>query len=229
MNVPLKTPLPPLEPGDRLSRDEFERRYDAMPNLKKAELIEGVVYMPSPVRWKGHGRSQWRVITWMGSYEVKTPGVQGGDNATIRLDMENEPQPDATLIIDPACGGQVQISEDDYVEGSPEMVAEVAASTVSFDLHAKLPVYRRNRVLEYLVWRVLDQAIDWFVLHGDQYDRLPLGSDGWYRSEVFPGLWLDPAALIRGDMVAVLAVLQQGIASAEHEAFVERLRNAAKR
>src|SRR5438445_9714126 len=104
MSRPLP-PMPqirPLEPGDRLPRDEFERRYDAMPNLKKAELIEGVVHMPSPVRWKGHGRSHRHLATLLGSYEAHTPGVEGGDNATIRLDMENEPQPDATLIISPA-------------------------------------------------------------------------------------------------------------------------------
>src|SRR5947209_10401644 len=120
---------PPLEPGDRLTREEFERRYDAMPRLKKAELIEGVVYMPSPVRHHRHSRPQFRLITWLGTYEAATPGVQGGDNGTARLDLDNEPQPDAYLFVDPDCGGQARISADDYVELAPEQVGEVAASS----------------------------------------------------------------------------------------------------
>src|SRR5947209_3493330 len=136
--------IPPLEPGDRLSRAEFERRYDAMPNLRKAELIEGVVYMPSPVRLRRHGLPCRYLSCWLGVYQASTPGVLGADNATTRLPLDNVPQPDAMLFIDPQCGGQVQISDDDYVTGGPEWVGEVAASSASFDLHTKLPVYERN-------------------------------------------------------------------------------------
>ena len=107
-------------------RDEFERRYDAMPRLRKAELIEGVVYMPSPVRHRRHGRPHFRLICWLGVYEAATPGVEGGDNGTIRLDLDNDPQPDAYLLIAPERGGQARISADDYVELAPELVAEVA-------------------------------------------------------------------------------------------------------
>src|SRR5437588_6413202 len=114
----------PLEPGDRLTRAEFERRYDAMPQLKKAELVEGVVHMPSPVRWNHHARPHIKLGTWLGVYEANTPGVQAGDNGTVRLDLNNEPQPDGALIIDPALGGQAVLSPDDYIEGSPELVAE---------------------------------------------------------------------------------------------------------
>src|SRR5947209_2476661 len=153
--------IPPLEPGDRLTREEFERRYEAMPHLKKAELIEGVVFMPSPVRYKRHSLPHFQLITWLGFYQAATPGVGGGDNGTTRLDLDNEPQPDAFLLIDPACGGQARISEDDYVELAPELVGEIAASSVAFDLHTKLTVYRRSGVREYLVWRVLDQQFDW--------------------------------------------------------------------
>lgn len=216
----------PLEPGDRLTRDEFERRYDAMPHLKKAELIEGVVYMPSPVRLRRHGRPHFRLIAWLGLYEGSTPGLIGGDNSTARLDLDNEPQPDALLLIDPALGGQARISVDDYVEMAPEMVGEVSASSASFDLHTKLQVYRRNGVREYIVWRVLDQQIDWFVLRGGQFQPLAVDPTGLLRSEVFPGLWLDPAALIRGDMPRVFAVVQQGLASPEHAEFVRRLQEA---
>jgi Uma2 family endonuclease len=194
-----------------------------MPNLKKAELIEGVVYVPSPARQRRHGRPHGRLITWLGTYESATPGVEVGGNSSARLDLDNEFQPDALLFIDPARGSQARISADDYVEGAPELVAEVAASSVSYDLNLKLNVYRRNGVREYIVWRVLNKEVDWFVLRDDQYDRQSSGADGLLKSEVFPGLWLDPAALVRGDMPTVLAVVQQGLSTAEHAAFVERL------
>lgn len=216
-------PPPPLEPGDHLTRDEFERRYDAMPGLKKAELIEGVVYMPSPVRWDHHGSPHRHLSCWLGTYQAYTPGVQGADNASIRLDLDNEPQPDCTLIISPSCGGQVKISEDDYVEGAPELAAEVSASTASIDLNTKFRVYRRNQIREYVVWRVNDQAVDWFVLRNGQYERLSPSPDGILRSEIFPGLWLDAAALVRSDLKTVLAILQQGLQSQQHAAFVARL------
>jgi Uma2 family endonuclease len=214
---------PPLENGDRLTRAEFERRYEAMPRLTKAELIEGVVYMPSPVRQRSHGRPHYHLAGWLAAYEAGTPGVEGGDNSTARLDLDNEPQPDLLLFIDPARGGQVRISLDDYIEGAPELVVEVASSNVSIALNAKMHVYRRTGVREYLVCRILDAEVDWFVLREGRYDRLTPGADGVYRSEIFPGLWLDPAALLRGDVAAVLAVVQQGIASPEHAAFVARL------
>jgi Uma2 family endonuclease len=220
-------PLPPLEQGDQLTLEEFERRYEAMPELKKAELIEGVVHMPSPVRWKRHAKPHAQLITWLGVYEANTPGVSVGDNGSCRLDLDTEPQPDAAMIIEPSHGGQAKVSPDDYVEGGPELVAEVAASSVSLDLNAKLRVYRRNNVREYVVWRVLDQAIDWFVLRQTQYDQLQAGADGILHSEVFPGLWLDAAALVRSDLATVLQGLQQGIASPEHAAFVQKLQQAA--
>src|SRR5689334_16684531 len=154
-SAPLDAVLP-LEPGDRLSRAEFERRYEAMPNLKKAELIEGVVYMPSPVRIRRHGRPNVHLCAWLGAYEAATPGVLAADNSTVRLDPDNDPQPDGLLFIDPEKGGQARISADDYLEKGPEWLGEIAASSASYDMHTKLNVYRRNGVLEYLVWRVLD-------------------------------------------------------------------------
>ena len=215
--------IPPLEPGDQLTRDEFERRYDAMPRLKKAELLEGVVHIPSPVRWKTHAVPHAHVVGWLGVYRASTPGVRVGDNCSVRLDMDSEPQPDAAMIIEPNRGGRVQISPDDYVVGGPELVAEVAASSVSIELTTKLHIYRRNQVQEYLVWRVLEQSFDWFVLRNSQYERLSMDEAGFYKSEVFPGLWLDAAALTRFDPAAVLRGLQKGLASPEHAAFVARL------
>jgi Uma2 family endonuclease len=220
--------VPPLEPGDRLTREEFERRYDAMPNLKKAELIEGVVYMPSPVRYRRHAAPNSDIVTWLGVYKAATPGVESASNGTVRLDLDNEPQPDAMLFINPACGGQTRISDDDYVELAPELVAEVSSSSVSFDLHTKLNVYRRNGVKEYIVWRVLESEIDWFVLRSGKYELQTPNERGLHCSEVFPGLWLDPVAMIRGDMAQVLAVLQQGLVSPEHAAFVAKLSASAE-
>jgi hypothetical protein len=218
--------IPPLQNGDRLTAEEFERRYDAMPGLKKAELINGVVYMPPPVTMDDHGGPHFDMLSWLGLYRMATPGVRGGDNATLRLPLQNRPQPDICLIVEPSHGGQVQIV-DRYIVGGPELVAEVAATSVNYDLTDKLDVYRRNNVREYVVWRVFDREIDWFVLRGGQYERLALSPEGFFKSEVLPGLWLDPAALIRGDMARVAQIAQLGITSPEHAGFVTRLQEAA--
>jgi hypothetical protein len=220
---PATTPgvaVPPLKEGDRLTRDEFERRYDAMPELKKAELINGVVVMPSPVRHQQQGNPHIYLTGWMGTYGFYTPGTSIGENSTIRLDQDNEPQPDDLLMIKPEWGGQARIDADGYVAGGPEFVAEVAASSVNIDMNSKLQVYARNGVREYLLWRVLEQAVDWFVLRQGQFEALAPAAGGVLRSEVLPGLWLDTAALLRLDGLAVLQTLQQGLASPEHAAFV---------
>jgi Uma2 family endonuclease len=216
--------LPPLESGDRLTRDEFERRYTAMPSHTKAELIEGVVYLASPVRHRYHGKQHSHLLNWLGHYEAGTPGVESSDNSTVRLDPSSELQPDCLFFIQPEHGGQIQIDADGYINSAPDLVAEVTASTASYDLHDKREVYRRHGVCEYLVWRVLDRQFDWFVLRAGAYERLAPAPDGSLRSTVFPGLWLDPAALLRGDLPAVLALVQQGLASPEHAEFAARLR-----
>jgi Uma2 family endonuclease len=152
-----------------------------------------------------------------------TPGVALGDAPTVRLDIDNEPQPDAVLLILPEAGGQARLSEDDYIEGAPELVVEIAASTVAIDLHAKKQAYRRNGVKEYIVWQVLDQKISWFYLDKGEYLDLPTDTDGIMRSRVFPGLWLAVAPVLAGNMQRVLAVLQEGMQSPEHGAFVQKL------
>lgn len=214
--------LPPLESGDHLSRVEFERRYDAMPGLKKAELIEGIVYMGSPVRWNEHARPHALVLGWIVNYSNKTPPTQVGDNGSVRLDDDNMPQPDVALILEPGRGGQATLSDDGYLEGAPELIVEVAASTASIDLNTKLRVYQRCNVLEYVVWRVLDGVVDWFHLENGEYHRLTPGQDGIIRSLVFPGLWLDVAALLDFDSVKVLDMLGQGLADPSHRAFVAK-------
>jgi Uma2 family endonuclease len=220
--------VPPLQPGDQLSRIEFERRYDATPHLKKAELIEGVVHMPPPVSDGSHSQPHFDLITWLGAYRTATAGIFGGDNGSLRLDLDNMPQPDAYLRIDESNGGQSRKDADGYVAGAPELIAEVAATSASYDLHVKLHVYRRNGVREYIVWRVIDRQIDYFLLHQGQYLPLSPSKSGIYQSRVFPGLWLDPKALINGDMVKVNAVLKKGIATPKHRAFVAQLKRRAK-
>ncbi len=214
---------PPLEAGDHLSVEEFRRRYTAMPHTKKAELLHGVVYMPSPVSLRRHSLPHADLIIWLGVYRIATPGLESGDNATTRLGPESEPQPDALLFIPGALGGRSREAPDDYLEGGPELVAEVASSSVSYDLHVKKAVYAEAGIPEYLVWRVGDQAVDWFVLQDGRYAPLAPGEDGVLRSTVFPGLWLDPAALTARDMARVLAVLHHGLATPEHTRFQEHL------
>jgi hypothetical protein len=217
-----ETPLP-LREGERLTRVEFERRYQAMPEVKKAELIEGKVYMASPVRLDQHARQQAQLVGWLFLYHAATPGVDIGDNASWRVDETNQPQPDGLLRIEASAGGGSHIDEQGYIQGTIELAAEVAASSASYDLGPKLQLYQRRRVQEYIVWRVCDGAIDWFTLQQNAYVRKEPGRDAILKSDVLPGLWLDAAALVGGDMPKVIAVLQQGLASQEHGEFVSRL------
>ena len=214
---------PTLENGDRLSRCEFERRYAALPNVKKAELIEGVVYMPSPVRLTGHAGPHAAIQGVLLVYAAHTPGVSVADNATVRLDLDNEPQPDVLLRIAEHAGGQSRVSEDDYLEGAPELVVEVAASSASIDLHAKRNVYRRSGVQEYVVWRTHEQRIDWFELSDGEYRSLPRDRAGVLESRIFPGLRLAASSLLEGDLAGALAELDKGLQSPEHHRFVDRL------
>jgi len=225
-------PIPPLESGDseallrsadRLNRYEFERRYNAMPHLRKAELIEGVVYVPAARGFRSHGQPHANLIVWLGNYKVATPGIELGIEPTVRLDLDNEPQPDAVLLIEEQAGGQARLSEDDYIEGAPELVAEIAASSAAIDLGDKKRAYRRNGIREYIVWQVFEQRLDWFYLQEGEYVPLPVDEDGIIRSQVFPGLWLAANDLLSGNMGRVLAVLQEGLAATEHAAFVQQL------
>lgn len=214
---------PPLESGDRLTRQEFECRYTAASHIQKAELVEGVVYVASPVRANQHGRPHAALMAWLGAYWIATPGVDLQDNATVRLDADNEPQPDALLRIEPEVGGSSSISEDDYIEGSPELVAEIAASSATYDLNDKLNAYCRNQLKEYIVWQIYENRLDWFSLQAGRYIPLEPDGKGVIRSQVFPGLWLSVDALRRGKRAELVTVLQDGLKTAEHQAFVERL------
>ncbi len=204
--------IPLLENGDRLNRYEFERRYAAMPYQKKgsnkAELIEGLVYMASPLRFESHAKPHGNIIGWLWNYSIATAGITLGIEPTVRLDLDNEFQPDAVMFIP---GRGANITKDDYIEGMPELVVEIAASTVSIDLHDKKAAYRRNGLQEYVVCRTLEREIDWFSLQDGDYIRLELDEKGIIKSKVFPGLWLAIESMLLGSMADVLAVLQSGL------------------
>lgn len=228
--IPIPTPanpkprLPSLKNGDRLTRAEFHRRYRARPDIQRAELIEGVVHVAAAAaRYGFHGRPDNALNGILFLYAASTPGVEGGGNTTTILDDENEHQPDCLLRIVTEAGGQSTIDDDEWLIGGPELVGEVSASTVAQDLHQKLNAYQRNGVREYLVWRVMENAVDWFVLRDGKYDVLLPDAIGIVRSVVFPGLWLDVPALLRGEFAAVVKVLTEGLASPEHVAFVAEL------
>ena len=215
---------PPLESGDRLTRAEFERRYTLHPELKKAELIEGVVYVASPLRVKQHGEPHSHIITWLGIYLASTPGLRMADSSTYRLDDENEPQPDVSVWIDQPGRGGAQIDADDYLIGAPELLVEVAASTASIDLGDKKRAYQRKGVQEYLVLQVYEQQVSWFTWHGGEYQEILADEQGILQSRIFPGLWLDAAKFWAGDIGGLLAALQAGLATPEHSNFVESLK-----
>lgn len=218
-----KRRLPPLVNGDHLTRAEFERRYSAQPHLKKAELIEGVVYMPSPVHLDKHSKPHSRIIGWLFNYVAATPGTDLGDNATVRLDLENEVQPDAFLRLLENVGGQSKIDEDDFLEGAPELVVEVAATSAAYDLYEKLRIYRRNGVQEYLVLLAYEQEARWFRLVEGEYVQMPSNEDGVIRSHVFPGLHFQSGQFWADDLVGLLQTLQAGLDSEAHQAFVAEL------
>jgi Uma2 family endonuclease len=215
--------VPPLVDGERLARAEFERRYHATPENVKAELIEGVVYMASPVRWKGHSGSDVRLIGWVAVYQSETPGTECGSNGTVRLSDEDEPQPDCFLFILEEHGGSVRISADDYPENAPDLIVEIAGSSASKDLNPKKRTYAKNGVREYIVWRTIDRVIDWFFLKDGAYVSLAADKEGIIRSETFPGLWLNVPAALRRDTKEVLATVHLGLQSPEHATFVAEL------
>lgn len=202
-------PIPPLMNGDRLTRAEFERRYEADKSVKKAELIEGVVYVASPAT-AFHGTPLGRVIFWLHSYQMFTPGFQVVDNGTLRLDEDNEPQPDA-MMYQP--GGRAWIDKEGYVTGVPELIVEVAWSSSAYDLHQKKDVYRRVGVPTYIVYTVREERVRWFELEEGQYVEQEPDADGVYRSARLPGLWLAAQALVDGDSHTLFRTLSAGVDS----------------
>lgn len=237
MSATLESPLrktkvlldpPPLASGDHLKAAEFMRRFQAMPDVKKAELINGVVFMASPVRIDQHGEPDHLVQHWIATYWVATPGTRGAGNATTRLGPDDVPQPDVLLRILPGNGGRSRIDAKGYLVGAPELVFEIAASSASYDLHEKRDSYRRAGVQEYAVWRTEDGEIDWWQLVDDDYALIKPDASGVIRSVVFPGLWLHVEAMLMEDAARVIACLNDGLASADHQQFVESLKVAGQ-
>ena len=205
--------------GDRMTREEFHRLYEQTPAGFKAELIGGIVYVASPLG-KRHATNHAFLLGVLLAYRGRTPGVELGDNATILLGDEGEPQPDLYLRIMPECGGQSR-DAGDYVEGAPELVAEVAHTSHAIDLHAKRADYARYGVLEYLVATLRDRRLRWFDVQAGQ--ELSADPDGVVRLRTFPGLWVHVEALFAEDYDRLMATLTQGLATPEHAAFVARL------
>ena len=195
-----------LESGDHLSREEFHRRYLARPDIKKAELIDGVVYVPSPLRGDYHGEPHGFVMHWLGHYRLGAPGLRCMDSTTLLLDGNVEVQPDA-MLWRPVDGGPY-MNERGFIVGPPQLIVEVSASSASYDLYEKKEAYRRNGVPEYVVWRVLDEAIDWFRLRDGQYVLIEPDADGLIESEQFPGLRLNVTSMLAGDLATVLAQMR---------------------
>lgn len=228
VNSRTKPVVPPLENGDHLTREEFERRFDATPGLKKAELIEGIVFVSPPVSHTGHGSPHFHLAGAFANYIVSTPGVAGGQDSSLRLDIRNMPQPDLYLLVDPKMGGQAKVDAEGYIRGAPDLIAEIAGTTAAKDLHEKLDLYQKSGVRQYLVWRTYDAEFDVFIRAGNDFVRCPIPPDGIFRSTVFPGLWIDCNALIAGDLAAALKTVQQGVESPEHAAFTQSLAGRAK-
>jgi len=197
---------PPLQSGDRLTRVEFHRRYCQHPEIKKAELVEGVVVVSSPVS-KHHSTPHNRVAGWLAFYAAHMTGVEVETEISLILDSDNEVHPDVCMYY--ADGRSVRVGDDDYLHGAPELIVEIAASSASYDLHSKLNAYRRNGVQEYVVWRTFDKAIDWFELREGAYHRIEPDEHGVIHSSVFPGLRLSPEKMLAGDMKAVLRELRR--------------------
>lgn len=194
--------------GDHLTSPEFLRRYEAMADIKKAELIEGTVYMPSPVSADSHAAPDNVLQFWLGAYVIHHPELECYSNATLLLDTDNTPQPDIILCSAPRKGGRVWLNGKRWLCGAPELVCEIAASSSSIDLHHKLHAYRRNGIQEYLVWLTLEHRVCWFHLVEGEYKELKERA-GRLESIVFPGLVLDVKALLKLDRRRLLATLQK--------------------
>jgi Uma2 family endonuclease len=220
--VPDPPRLPPLEPGDRLDQQTFHRRYEAMGSDVRAELIGGIVHMPSPQK-KPHSKSQSLVLRWLHEYEDATPGTEVLVNPTQILGPDSEPQPDTCLTLLPELGGQTWEDDKHYLHGAPELIAEISWATESIDLHGKKRDYEKAGVREYIVVALRQRQVFWFIRRRGKFRVLAPAADGIVRCEVFPGLWLDPHALLEGNRKQLSAALRRGLASREHAAFLRKL------
>jgi Uma2 family endonuclease len=222
-----KPRIPSLRNGQRLTRTEFMRRWEAMPELKHAERIEGKVsIMTPPISLTEHGNPHFLMIGILAEYSMATPGIIGFSDSTVHIDGDNDFQPDIGLAILPEFGGQTR-RVGKYLAGAPELVVEIAASSVVRDLGRKSTVYRRAGVLEFLIWRTPKGSIDCFLNREGQFEPAER-TDGVFKSICFPGLWIDLAALIAGDLAKVRATTAAGLADPAHARFKRKLAKARK-
>jgi Uma2 family endonuclease len=221
--MPMTAPVltPPLCDGDRLTRDEFMRRWEAMPDLKWAELLNGVVYMPSPISLI-HSDFHSSLNGWLWTYATTTPGCASNSAGTWLMTSDSAPQPDLALRILPEFGGQSTI-EGKYAAGAPELIVEVSPTTSIKDTGVKFRLYERSAVREYLIVRPAKHKLIWNILVEGKFQELAADDDGLFRSRMFPGLWLNPSQLWDGDLAGIAATVRQGAAKSEHTAFVRKL------
>ena len=204
---PPSRPLP-LESGECMHSREFLRRYEQMPQVKKAELIEGVVYMGSPVSVR-HAKPDGVIQAWLGAYASRHPETEALPNATAILDTENTVQPDALLRRLPEHGGMTRVNEGGYLTGPPGLIVEVAASSAAIDLRDKRRAYCRNGVREYLVWVVSEARLEWLSLEEEEYRPQMSDAQGMLHGRGFPGLCLPLAPLLACDTAQVLDALTE--------------------
>lgn len=219
--------IPPLMVGDHLTLSEFLRRYEQAPKGQKFELIEGIVFMAPPVH-DDHSTSHASAGCWLTQYAGFTEGVVAHIERSLGLIGHTTVQPDVCLVIAPECGGQTKVGSSKLLEGSPELIFEIAASSANYDLFEKKSAYHQNRVQEYLVWRTLDGQVDWFEWTPEEYVARTADAKGIIKSRVFPGLWLNVRALLRHKLEVVLNTAREGLASPEHRQFVSRLKAARR-
>jgi Uma2 family endonuclease len=212
--------FPELHSGDHMTREEFHRIYERMPENFKAELIGGIVYVASPMR-RPHGTNHLFLSAVVTAYSANTIGVEAGDNTTILLGREDEPQPDLYLRILEEYGGNSKVTKDEYIEGSPEWIAEVAHSSKAIDLNLKKFDYRRNHIQEYVVMSLKERKLRLFDLSADK--ELHPDPDGIYRMRAFPGLWFHGEALFAKNYHLLMNTLAVGMGSPEYVAFVKKL------
>ena len=199
---PSASTVPPLENGDMLTLEEFERRWSFHPEIKKAELIDGMVFLEMAVS-RRHGKPHLTIAAWAALYEARTPDCEALADTTVRVDDKEALQPD--VLLRKVEGGTSTVSLDECIEGPPELAVEIAASSAAYDLHLKKEAYRRAGVQEYLVWQVFEQRLDWWELRDGEYRPPPVSSDGIVESRVFPGLRLPVDDVLAGNLAGVLA------------------------
>jgi Uma2 family endonuclease len=217
-----------FDSGYRLSKEEFIRRYEARKDIRRAELLNGIVFiMASPVS-RSHSQGHLSAAHLITNYVEATPLVIGDIDATLLLHGDNAVQPDGLLRVDPRAGGKATLTEKEYIKGPPELVIEISVSTESYDLTFKKDIYLEAGIAEYVVWQALDAKLHWFKRRGDAYEDLKVGDDGIVKSAAMPGFWVDVGAFVRGDLAALKVAMSKGLASPEHASFVVELKKLAE-